>query len=135
MKTQDTQSYMSFRFKVLQGGSMFLGSSQGPDAGVYVVSLDNAQTKLDGFTNSAENNCSFTYSQRNLSAGFHNLTVSFLGASPQSSSQSQASFELNSIQLASEDTTTPPNSGGRSLLVEVNCAAVFFAVLLHILSA
>jgi hypothetical protein len=133
MKSQDTQSYMSFRFKVLQGGSVFLGSSQGPDAGVYVVSLDNAQTKLDGFTNTAQNNCSFTYSQTNLSAGYHNLTISFLGASPQSSSQSQASFELNSIQLDAED-TTPPSSGGRSLLAEINCAAVFFAVLLHILS-
>ena len=79
---------------------MFLGSTQGPDAGVYVVSLDNAQTKLDGFTPSAETNCSFTWSQRDLSAGFHNLTVSFVGRSTESSSQdqAQASFELNSIQ-------------------------------------
>jgi hypothetical protein len=53
-KSQDPQSYLSFRFKVLQGGSVYLGSSRGPEAGVYVVTLDNAQTKLDGFTATAE---------------------------------------------------------------------------------
>jgi hypothetical protein len=56
------------------------------------------QTKLDGYTTSADNSCSFTWSQTNLGAGFHNLTVSFVGPSLQSSSQSQGSFELNTFQ-------------------------------------
>jgi hypothetical protein len=79
---------------------VFLGSTRGPEAGVYVVTLDNAQTKLDGFTTATENSCSYTWSQTELSAGFHNLTVSFVGRSPEASSQSQAqaSFELNTIQ-------------------------------------
>ena len=83
---------------------MFLGSTRGPDAGVYVVSLDGVQSKFDGYTSSAESNCSFTFSQTSLSAGFHNLTVSFVGPSPQSQaqSQSQGSFELNSIQSVFE---------------------------------
>ena len=81
---------------------MFLGSTRGPDAGVYVVSLDDSQTEFDGFTSSAENSCSYTWSKTGLSAGIHNLTVSFVGPSPQSSSQTQASFELNSIQCVFE---------------------------------
>ena len=80
---------------------MFLGSTQSPEAGVYVVTLDEVQTKLDGFTTSADNGCSFTWSQTNLGPGFHNLTVSFMGPSPQSSSQS-GSFELNTFQYVFE---------------------------------
>ena len=80
---------------------MFLGSTRSPEAGVYVVTLDDEQTKLDGFTNSTDNGCSFTWSQTNLVAGFHNLTVSFLGPSPQSPSQS-GSFELNTLQYVFE---------------------------------
>jgi hypothetical protein len=136
MKCQDPRSYLSYRFKALQGGSVFLGSTRSPEAGVYVITLDNVQTKLDGFTTSVDNSCSITWSQTNLDAGFHNLTVFFMGPSPQSSSQS-GSFELNTLQLVAEDpsSSVPPASGGRSLLAEISCAAVFFAILLHILSA
>jgi len=80
---------------------VFLGSSRSPEAGVYVVTLDGVQTKIDGFTNEADNTCSFTWSQTNLGPGFHNLTVSFVGPSPQSSSQ-QGFFELNSMQYVFE---------------------------------
>ena len=82
---------------------MFLGSTQGPEAGVYVVTLNDMQTKLDGFTNSTDNtgSCSFTWSQTNLEAGIHNLTISFLGPSPESSTQS-GSFELNTFQYVFE---------------------------------
>jgi len=117
---------------------VFLGSTRSPEAGVYVVTLDNVQTKLDGFTTSADNSCSLTWSQTNLDAGFHNLTVSFIGPSPQSPSES-GSFELNTFQLVAEDPSpglsVPLGSGGRSLLAEISCAAVFFAIVLHILSA
>ena len=136
---------------------MFLGSTRSREAGVYVVALDNVQTRVDGFTPSAETGCSFTWSQTNLSAGYHNLTVSFVGPSPQSPSQSQGSFEMNTLQsvfwddistlaladfffldrLVAEDNSPPPrtnSSGGRSLPAEIICAAVFFVVLVHILS-
>lgn len=76
---------------------MYLGSTQGPDAGVFVVILDNLQTKIDGFAALTDNSCSFTWSKSGLDAGLHNLTVSYVGPSPQSQ-QASGSFELNGIQ-------------------------------------
>ena len=122
MKSQDPLSYLSYRFKgtvflssyqhsfpncgwfplsVLKDGSVYLGSTRSPDAGVFVVALDGVQTEIDGFSATADNNCSFTWSQSNLSPGDHNLTVSYVGASPQSQTQS-GSFELNNFQYVSE---------------------------------
>jgi hypothetical protein len=80
---------------------VYLGSSRSQDAGVFVVALDNVQTKIDGFSASADSSCSFTWSQSGLAAGFHNVTVSFVGPSPQSQAQS-GSFELNTIQYVFE---------------------------------
>jgi len=80
---------------------VFLGSTRSPEAGVYVVTLDGVQTKIDGFTNEVDNNCSLTWSQQNLGEGVHNLTISFVGPSSQSVSQ-QGSFELNTFQYVFE---------------------------------
>ena len=76
---------------------MYLGSSRSPDAGIFVVALDGVQTEIDGFSASADSSCSFTWSQTDLASGYHNLTISFVGPSPQSQAQS-ASFELNNFQ-------------------------------------
>ena len=86
---------------VVDNGSVYLGSSRSQDAGVFVVSLDDEQTEIDGYTVTADNNCSYTWSKPNLSKGYHNLTISYIGKSPQSQSQS-ASFELNNFQYVSE---------------------------------
>ena len=76
-----------------------MGSSRNQDAGVFAVVLDDVQTEIDGFSATAENSCSFTWSQINLSKGYHNLTVSYVGTSPQSQAQGQSgSFELNNFQ-------------------------------------
>jgi hypothetical protein len=80
---------------------VYLDSSRSQDAGVFVVALDDVQTKIDGFSASGESSCSFTWSQLNLSAGFHNVTVSYVGPSSQSQTQS-GSFELNGFQYVSE---------------------------------
>ena len=80
---------------------MYLGSSRSQNAGLFVVELDGVQTKIDGFSTEAESSCSFTWSQSDLGAGYHNLTVSYVGPSPQSTTQS-GSFELNSFQYVSE---------------------------------
>jgi hypothetical protein len=80
---------------------VYLGSSRSQDAGLFVVELDGVQTKIDGFSAEANSGCSFTWSQLDLPAGYHNLTVSYVGPSPQSTIQS-GSFELNSFQYVSE---------------------------------
>jgi len=80
---------------------VYLGSSRSQDAGLFVVELDGVQTKIDGFSEEADTSCSFTWSQSELGVGYHNLTVSFIGPSPQSSTQS-GSFELNTFQYVSE---------------------------------
>ena len=80
---------------------MYLGSSRSQDAGLFVVDLDAVQTKIDGFSAATDSSCSYTWSQTKLSAGYHNLTVSYIGPSPQSQSQA-ASFELNSFQYVFE---------------------------------
>ena len=90
-----------FPSSVLNDGSVYLGSTRSPDAGLFVVALDGVQTEIDGFSATADNNCSFTWSQSNLSPGDHNLTVSYVGPSPQSQAQS-GSFELNNFQYVSE---------------------------------
>jgi len=48
-----------------------------------------------------------------------------------------SSYWFRFDRLVAEDNSPPvlPTSGGRSSLAEISCAAVFFAVLLHILSA
>ena len=81
---------------------MYLGSSRSQDAGLFIVELDSVQTEIDGFSTQAETSCSYTWSQTELGAGYHNLTVSYIGPSPQSQSQSIGSFELNSFQYVSE---------------------------------
>ena len=81
---------------------MYLGSSRNQDAGIFVVDLDDVQTKIDGFSAETDSSCSFTWSQSKLGAGYHNLTVSYIGPSPQSQSQQSGSFELNSLQYVSE---------------------------------
>jgi hypothetical protein len=78
-----------------------LGSSRDANAGVFVVMLDNVQTKIDGFSPTEEGSCAFTFSKSDLSAGFHNLSVSFVGRSPQAPDTSSGSFELNGIQYVS----------------------------------
>ena len=80
---------------------MYLGSSRSQDAGLFVVDFDNVQTKIDGFVTETDSSCSYTWSQTKLSAGYHNLTVSYVGPSPQSQAQA-ASFELNSLQYVFE---------------------------------
>jgi len=80
---------------------VYLGSSRGQDAGLFVVELDGVQTKIDGFSEEVDTSCSFTWSQSELGTGYHNLTVSFVGPSPQSQIQS-GSFELNTFQYVSE---------------------------------
>jgi hypothetical protein len=91
-----------FHFSALKGGAIYLGSSRDADAGVFVVMLDDVQTKIDGFSAKTDSSCSFTFSKSDLSAGFHNLSVSYVGRSPQASDQSAGSFELNSIQYVLE---------------------------------
>ena len=81
---------------------MYLGSSRSQDAGLFVVALDDVQTEIDGFSPTADNNCSYTWSQSNLSKGYHNLTISYVGPSPQSQTQS-GSFELNNFQYVSKN--------------------------------
>jgi hypothetical protein len=89
-------------FSALEGGAVYLGSSRNADAGVFVVVLDGVQTKIDGFASSSDDSCSYTWSQTQLAAGFHNLTVSLVGPSPQAPIASDGSFELNNIQYVSE---------------------------------
>jgi len=89
---------MNFRFSVLQGGAVYLDSTRDPNAGVFIVNIDNVQMKIDGYAASTQNACSFTWSKAGLTAGFHNLTIVFDGPSPQSPAKAPGSFELNGIQ-------------------------------------
>jgi len=114
---------------------VYLGSSRSQDAGIFVVAFDEVQTKIDGFSASAESSCSFTWSQLNLTAGFHNVTVSFVGPSPQSQTQAFGSFELNTFQLVAEDTSPTVTGGSMSIFGGVSSSTVFFAVLLGIFLA
>jgi hypothetical protein len=75
-----------------------VGSSRNPNAGIFVVILDELQTEIDGYSATPDNGCSFTFSKTALAAGLHNLTISFLGPSPQAQSESSSSFELNGFQ-------------------------------------
>jgi hypothetical protein len=85
----------------LQGGGIYLGSTQNSNAGVFVVVLDGVQTKIDGFSDTNEDSCSLTYSKTGLAAGIHNLTISYVGPSPQAPTASDGTFQLNSIQYVS----------------------------------
>jgi len=118
---QDPLSVFNYQFKTLKGGAIYLGSTRDANAGVFVVMLDNVQTKIDGFSASSDDSCAFTFSKEDLSAGFHNLSVSYVGRSPQAPDTSSGSFELNGIQLIAADTSsgTTPNSS-RSRVAEIS---------------
>jgi len=121
-------SYMSYRFKCLKDGAVYLGTTRNSEAGLFVVILDGVQTKIDGFSKSNDPNCAITWSKTGLDAGFHNLTVSFLSRSPQAPDGNSGSLELNNFQLVAEDKTGIPgssNSGSVSPMAEVSSA--FFA--------
>lgn len=77
---------------------MYLDSSRNPNAGEFVVILDSLQTKIDGYSATGDSACAFTWSKADLPAGLHNLTVSYVGPSPQAQGVSTGSLELNGIQ-------------------------------------
>jgi hypothetical protein len=77
---------------------VYLDSTRDQNAGVFVVVLDDLQSKIDGYAASEESGCSFTWAQTSLSAGFHNLTIVVDGPSPQAPSTSPGLFQLNGIQ-------------------------------------
>jgi hypothetical protein len=82
---------------------VYLSSTRNSHAGVFVAVLDGIQTKIDGYSASADESCSYTFSQSQLTAGFHNLTVSLVGPSPQApmASDGDGAFQLNDIQYVS----------------------------------
>ena len=90
-------------FAALAGGAVYLGSTTSSNSGVFVVVVDDDQSKLDGFiTSNTNSGCLYTFSKMGLTSGLHNLMVIFQGKSPQSQSEAEASFELNGFQYVSQ---------------------------------
>jgi hypothetical protein len=129
MISSQLNSYLTYSFKVLQGGAVYVDFTQGPDAGVFLVELDGVQGEIDAYSNSTPTSCSFPWSKTGLAAGLHNLTIVFTGPSPQSPTMTPGSFELNGIELTSPDfgnnTPVTTTTSGASLASKI-CSDLFF---------